>query len=108
MKMKKTTQEGQCPTEEEMAEETRLSTWHPIEDRNLAPGTRLVGRYHKQEYHAAVVEGETGGLRYRLDDGREFKSPSAAGSAITGKACNGWRFWGVADARNGAAVLTGN
>ena len=92
-----TTQEGQCPTEEEMAEETRLSTWHPIEDRNLAPGTRLVARYKKVEYHATVVEGETGGLRYRLDDGREFKSPSAAGSAITGHACNGWVFWGLVE-----------
>jgi hypothetical protein len=95
MKMKKTTQEGGCPTEEEMAEETRLSTWHPIEDRNLAPGTRLVARYKKVEYHATVVEGETGGLCYRLDDGREFKSPSAAGGAITGHGCNGWVFWGL-------------
>jgi len=31
------------------------------------------------------------GIRYRLDDGRKFKSPSAAGSAVMGgKACNGW------------------
>ena len=95
--MQKTTEEGQCPTEEEMAEETRLSTWHPIEDRNLAPGTRLVARFKKVEYHATVVEGEKGGLCYRLDDGREFKSPSAAGNAITGKACNGWRFWSLAE-----------
>jgi len=37
------------------------------------------------------------GLRYRLEDGREFKSPSSAGSAIMGgSACNGWRFWSVA------------
>jgi hypothetical protein len=44
-----------------------------------------------------VVEGEGGGLRYRLEDGREFKSPSAAGSAVMGGvACNGWRFWSLA------------
>ena len=37
------------------------------------------------------------GLRYRLEDGREFKSPSSAGSAVMGGvACNGWRFWSLA------------
>ncbi len=36
-------------------------------------------------------------MRYRLEDGREFKSPSSAGSAImSGSACNGWRFWSLA------------
>jgi len=37
------------------------------------------------------------GLRYRLADGREFKSPSAAGAAIMGegRTCNGWAFWSV-------------
>lgn len=39
--------------------------------------------------------GEEGKVMYRLEDGREFKSPSAAGTAITGKACNGWAFWSV-------------
>jgi hypothetical protein len=56
-----------------------------------------VARYKKTEHTATVVEGEGGGLRYRLDDGREFKSPSAAGSAVMGGvACNGWRFWSLA------------
>jgi hypothetical protein len=69
----------------------------PIENRDLAAGTQLVARYKKQEYTATVVEGEEGGLRYRLEDGREFKSPSAAGSAVMGGvACNGWRCWSVA------------
>src|SRR3989337_1557881 len=68
----------------------------PIENRNLAPGVKLVARYKGQEYTAEVVEIE-GRLRHRLEDGREFKSPSAAGSAIMGgSACNGWRFWSVA------------
>jgi hypothetical protein len=70
----------------------------PIENRNLPVGTRLVARYKKQEYRATVVEGEDGGLRYRLEDGREFKSLSSAGSAVMGDvACNGWRFWSVAN-----------
>jgi len=69
----------------------------PIENRNLQVGTRLVARYKKQECSATVVEGEKGGLRYRLEDGQEFKSLSAAGSAVMdGVACNGWRFWSVA------------
>ena len=68
----------------------------PIENRDLKPGTRLVARYKKGEYTATVVEGEGGGLRYRLLDGRDFKSLSAAGSVIMGGvACNGWRFWSV-------------
>ncbi len=68
-----------------------------IEDRNLMAGAKLVARYKGQEYTAEVVETEEG-LRYRLEDGRQFKSPSAAGSAIMeGNACNGWRFWSLAD-----------
>lgn len=66
-----------------------------IQDRNLTPGTRLVARYHKQHYGCEVVERDGGRLGYRLQDGWEFKSPSSAGTAITGKACNGWAFWGV-------------
>ncbi len=67
-----------------------------IEDRNLAPGTKLVARYKGKEYAAEVVKTEEG-VRYRLEDGREFKSPSSAGSAVMGgSACNGWRFWSIA------------
>ena len=67
----------------------------PIENRNLTKGTKLMGRYHKQSYSCDVVENAEGKLRYRLQDGREFKSPSAAGMAITGHACDGWVFWTV-------------
>ena len=67
----------------------------PIENRNLTKGTKLMGRYHKQTYSCEVVEDAEGKLRYRLEDGREFKSPSAAGMAITGHACDGWVFWNV-------------
>jgi len=69
-----------------------------LENRNLEAGTRLVARYKKEEYTATVVDGEEGGLRYRLEDGREFKSLSSAGSAVMGGvACNGWRFWSLAE-----------
>jgi hypothetical protein len=79
----------------------------PIENRELTAGTRLVARYKKEEYTATVVEGEEGGLRYRLEDGREFKSPSAAGSAVMGGvACNGWRFWSVAGTGKAPAPKT--
>ncbi len=67
-----------------------------IEDRNLKAGTKLVARYKGKEYTAEVVETEER-LRYRLEDGKEFKSLSSAGSAVmSGSACNGWRFWSVA------------
>jgi hypothetical protein len=42
-----------------------------------------------------VVKTEEG-LRFRLDDGTEHRSPSSAGkAAMSGVACNGWRFWSV-------------
>ena len=66
-----------------------------IENRNLEPGTKLIAKYKKEEYRAEVIAGEEGKVRYRLADGREFKSPSSASTAITGKACNGWAFWSV-------------
>ncbi len=73
----------------------------PITERNLKIGTRLTARYKKKVYAAEVIGGKDGKVRYRLADGREFASPSAAGKAVMGGvACNGWRFWSVA---NGAA-----
>jgi len=66
-----------------------------IENRNLEPGAKLIAKYKKEEYRAEVIAGEDGKVKYRLADGREFKSPSAACTAITGKACNGWAFWSV-------------
>ena len=74
-----------------------------IYDRNMKPGTQLVGRYHKQSYTCEVIEKE-GKLIYRLADGREFKSPSAAGMAITGHACDGWVFWSVQTAEAAPAT----
>ena len=67
----------------------------PLENRNLEPGTVLVARYKKQDRTCEVVQTEDG-LRYRLDDGSEHKSPSSAGkAAMGGVACNGWRFWSL-------------
>jgi hypothetical protein len=59
-----------------------------IADRNLAAGTTLWARY-KGSVHTAEVVDQEGKLVYKLTDGREFKTPSAAGTAITGRACNG-------------------
>jgi hypothetical protein len=62
----------------------------------LASGTVLVARYKGAEHRAEVVRSEDGKTLYRLQDGREFKSPSSAGSAVMGGvACNGWRFWSL-------------
>ena len=58
--------------------------------KQLSAGMRLVASYRKEQHTAEVVEGEDGKLRFRLADGREFGSPSAAGSAVMGGiACNG-------------------
>lgn len=68
----------------------------PIEDRNLTPGTKLEARYHGKVHTCEVVKTKEG-IRYRLPgNDKEFKSPSAAGSAVMGTACNGWRFWSLA------------
>jgi hypothetical protein len=67
----------------------------PIENREIAAGTVLVARYKKADRTCEVVE-TPDGLRYRLDDGTEHKSPSSAGkAAMGGVACNGWRFWSI-------------
>src|SRR5712691_5767651 len=67
----------------------------PIENRDLAVGTVLTARYRKQDRTCEVVE-TPDGVRYRLDDGTEHRSPSSAGkAAMDGVACNGWRFWSV-------------
>ena len=67
----------------------------PIENRDLEPGTVLTARYKKQDRTCEVVQ-TADGLRYRLDDGTEHKSPSSAGkAAMGGVACNGWRFWSL-------------
>ncbi len=67
----------------------------PIENRYLEPGTKLIATYKKETYHALVVTGEGGKVLYQLPDGKEFKSTSSLGTAITGKSCNGWAFWSV-------------
>ena len=68
-----------------------------IEDRNLTVGTRLVASYRKQAHACMVEKAEEGdGSLFVLEDGRKFKSASAAASAVMGgKAVNGWRFWSV-------------
>jgi hypothetical protein len=68
-----------------------------ITDRNLSIGTMLYARYKGQTYTAEVIEIE-GKTRYRVHGKeRTFGSPSAAGTAVTGLACNGWAFWTVGE-----------
>ncbi|MFZ2035674.1 MAG: hypothetical protein WAU62_01980 [Dehalococcoidales bacterium] len=79
-----------------------------IENRNLTKGTKLTGRYHKQTYSCEVVEDAERKLHYHLEDGREFKSPSAAGMAITGHSCDGWKFWSIVTDENAVAPAAEN
>jgi hypothetical protein len=62
-----------------------------IEDRKLAVGTKLVARYKGHQYGCVVtaLEGDKVGYKMECPDhpdlhGREFKSPSSAGSAVMG------------------------
>lgn len=73
----------------------------------MAAGKTLTAKYKGTPYTVDVVAGAEGKLLYRLGDGREFKSPSAAGSAVMGgSACNGWRFWSVAGAEPAKPAAT--
>jgi len=49
---------------------------------------------------------ENGKIYFRLDDGRTFKSPSAAGTAVTGHACDGWHFWSVVGTETKLSLAT--
>ena len=65
-----------------------------IEDRALAPGTKLVGTYKKTSYICEVVTTPEEETRFQLADGRLFSSPSSAAKAVmNGISANGWRFW---------------
>jgi len=68
-----------------------------VENRNLLAGTRLTATYKKQTYVCTIEAGAEGeGIAFVLEDGKRYKSPSAAGSAVMGgTACNGWRFWNL-------------
>ena len=69
----------------------------PLENRNLEAGTRLEANYKKVRYVCTVEAAEEGeGIAFVLADGKRFKSPSAAASAVMGGgAVNGWRFWSL-------------
>src|SRR6266511_5326122 len=82
-----------------------------IQDRNLSVGTKLYARYTAQTYRAEVVlnPNATGDrpIAYKVEgNDKLFKSPSAAGTAITDKACNGWAFWSVGDGAENTGPVT--
>ncbi len=62
----------------------------------IRAGQTLVAKYKKQQHTCEVVEHD-GRLYFVLQKGRVFKSPSAAGKAVTGTATNGYRFWSIPD-----------
>jgi hypothetical protein len=67
----------------------------PIQDRNaIVAGTRLVASYKKQPFVCTVEVDENGKLAF-VYDGKSYNSPSSAGTAVIGTACNGWRFWSI-------------
>ena len=67
-----------------------------VENRDLAAGTVLTGRYKGKRYECTVLESE-GVKAYSLEDESIHRSPSAAASKLMGGASvNGWRFWSVA------------
>ena len=74
-----------------------------VEKQAFTVGTVLVGRYKKETHHCKLVEQE-GKTLFQLD-GKMYKSLSAAGSAITGGAINGWKFWTLASVGSSQAAV---
>jgi hypothetical protein len=66
----------------------------------LKNGMRFVAKFKGTEYGCEVIEVD-GKVRFRLPDGAVFGSPSGAGREVMGTACNGWRFWSIAEEGEG-------
>ena len=63
-----------------------------------------MANYKKQRYVCVVEADEEGKLAFVLEDGKRFKSPSSAASAVMGgSAANGWRFWALESEQTAAA-----
>ena len=60
----------------------------------IKAGQTLVGKYKGEQHTCEVIEHEER-LYFVLPKGEVFKSPSAAGKAVTGTATNGYRFWSI-------------
>ena len=66
-----------------------------IENRGaVVAGTKLVATYKKAAYVCIVEAGTDGKLAF-VYDGKSYNSPSSAGAAVIGGACNGWRLWSI-------------
>ena len=68
----------------------------PTMKEQIRAGQTLVAKYKKQQHTCEVIEHD-GRLCFVLPKGRVFKSPSAAGRAVTSTATNGYRFWSIPD-----------
>ena len=79
-----------------------------ITNRNLEPGIKLIARYKGNTYHGLVTDGEDRQVRYQLTPhhGKEYKSLSSLGTAVTGKPCNGWAFWSIDSSETGVGAAT--
>jgi hypothetical protein len=66
----------------------------PTTKSAIEEGLTLVASYKGERHSCEVVE-QDGRLYFVLADGRVYRSPSAAGKAITGTATNGYRFWSI-------------
>ena len=70
----------------------------------VVAGIKLVATHKKQAYVCTVEAGEDGKLAF-VYDGKSYNSPSSAGAAVIGGACNGWRFWAIQCAETAASPL---
>ncbi|MFA4958018.1 MAG: hypothetical protein WC556_13705 [Candidatus Methanoperedens sp.] len=67
----------------------------PTSDRDITQDSksrRIFANYRKQLYEATYYSRDK--IVY---NGKEYTSPSAAGTAVTNKPCNGWVFWKFKD-----------
>lgn len=91
---KPNTSKADAQARTEQAKFERKAAGAKIDPATLRAGMKLAARHKGVDYGAQVVaNGDGVAIRY---SGVEYKSLSAAGSAITGGAVNGRAFWTVA------------
>lgn len=87
-----------------------------IKNRKLAVGTKLVAKYKGEAFTCTVVKAEgPKHIAFRVEphakliggvlQAQIFNSPSKAGQYVMGGiACNGWRYWSLADGDGDSAA----
>ncbi len=94
-RLKRSVKKGpEQPNKKKEKKEPRITLQNLVENGLIERGTRLSKTYKGIQHNAVITH--DGSIKMKLD-GKEtsFISPSAAAVAASGKAQNGWTWWGI-------------